>query len=71
MKSIGGRFRLPMRSPLALEGSNMPDDNVILNETQASGGVKPHILRYMLIASLALVITVFAILFYWVPFSVN
>ncbi len=49
----------------------MSDEKIILTETQASGGVKAQGLRYMLIASLLLVIAVFAILFYWVPFSVG
>jgi hypothetical protein len=49
----------------------MSEEKIELTETEASGGVKPHILRYMLMASLILVIAVFGILFYWVPSSVN
>jgi hypothetical protein len=49
----------------------MPDEKITLTETQASGGVKAHGLRYMLMASLFLVVAVFGMLFYWVPFSVN
>lgn len=49
----------------------MPEEPIERTETQASGGVKPHILRYMLITSLLLVIAVFAVLFYWVPFTVS
>ncbi len=48
----------------------MIDEKIELTETQASGGTKQHILRYMLMASLILVIAIFGILFYWVPFTV-
>ncbi len=49
----------------------MQDEKIILTETEASGGIKSQGLRYMLIASLLLVVAVFGALFYWVPFSVN
>lgn len=49
----------------------MSDDKIELTETEASGGVKAQGLRYMLIASLLLVVVVFGILFYWVPLSVG
>lgn len=34
----------------------MSEPPIKLTETQASGGVKPHILRYMLMASFALTV---------------
>lgn len=37
-------------------------EEVRLNETEASGGVKPHIVRYMLIISLVLAIVVMSVI---------
>jgi len=41
-------------------------DEIHLNKTEARGGATPHITRYVLIISLALIVVLFAaLLLYW------
>jgi hypothetical protein len=44
----------------------MKDEKIELTEVEASGGIKLHVLRYMLFASTALVIVGLAIVVYWI-----
>jgi hypothetical protein len=44
----------------------MEDEKIELTETEASGGIKLHVLRYMLFASTALVVCGLAIVVYWI-----
>ena len=43
----------------------MSEPSIKLTETEASGGVKPHILRYMLIASSVLTVVGLLVVVLW------